>query len=114
MNLLEIAVYAVVVTGSSQPFTCSVEARSHAACTNGLTAILRTARDLDFSNGISVRRGIDGTLLFSSGVRAQFNNLGQVAFSNGLNVRKIDDTRFIFDNGLTCRIEKANLVRCAP
>ena len=101
MNPLEIAVYVLVLTGGTDPFTCTRV--DHAiSCDNGLSAVLNGQGNIEFQTGVQVVKRPDGTLAFSNGVTSHWGSAGWVQFSNDLAVRRDRDGRFRFSNRMVC------------
>jgi hypothetical protein len=110
MTLIEIAVYAAVLGGSS-PFACHLGDGGVARCSNGMFAKARSAIEVRFGTGVVVRR--DGNdLTFSNGIRTSIGDDGTLQFSNGVRVRLTPEGGYAFSNGLVCRSELPTLVNC--
>jgi hypothetical protein len=111
MTLIEIAVYAAVLSGNA-PFACHLGDGAVTRCSNGLFAVARSATEVHFRNGVGVSRNGD-VLRFSNGIRAAVARNGALRFSNGIEVRLLPDGGYAFSNGLVCRSELPTLVNCA-
>jgi len=111
MNLIEIAVYALVLVGPS-PALCRLDDGGLVVCSNGLTARALSQDAARFSNGVTVRRDGDNFPAFSNGVTSRFSSAGWLTFSNGVAVRRRAADRYDFASGVTCRAELPSLVAC--
>ncbi|CAK0757933.1 MliC domain-containing protein [Azospirillaceae bacterium] len=114
MNLLEIAVYALVVSGQNTPFACAPYDGKYVACTNGMVATTDRDNNIHFKNGVVITKDARGGITFSNGVTAHFDSTGWVKFSNGYVVRKDFKNRnqFNFSNGLQCELVKEDRAVC--
>lgn len=107
MNVLEIAVYAMVLTASQpRPFECVAVQPEGVNCTNGLAA-KADGPNLLFSSGIQVRKDNQGRVSLSNGLKTRFDATAWVAFQDGegktlVSVRKTGALRFKFSNGYQC------------
>lgn len=115
MNALEVAVYALVLSGGgTQPFSCSLDAvKADVVCTNGLAAKRNADGNIEFDNGVQVVRLMDGRLAFSNGVNTHWGSAGWVQFSTGLSVRRQTNGSFRFSNGMTCEAAGEGKATCA-
>jgi len=113
VNVLEVAIYALVLSGGGEPFSCEAKAEG-VACTNGLGAVLNDAGNIEYSNGVQVAKLVDGTVAFTNGVKTHWGSAGWVQFSSGLSVRRMTDGSFRFSNGMSCRAESRTKVDCRP
>jgi hypothetical protein len=111
MNLIEVAVYALVLAGPS-PALCQLQDNGVVVCSNGLAAQSLSPSETRFNSGVSVRRRADQFPAFSNGITSRFNAAGWLAFSNGVAVRRQSPSRYDFDSGITCRVQLPNLVEC--
>ncbi|WP_119679263.1 hypothetical protein [Indioceanicola profundi] len=101
MNPLEIAVYVMVLTSGTDPFTCT-RIDQTVACSNGLSAALNGAGEIEFQTGVSVAKRPDGSLAFSNGISSHWGSAGWVQFSNDIAVRRTRDGSFRFSNRMVC------------
>ncbi|MEI8396977.1 MAG: hypothetical protein WCF85_19805 [Rhodospirillaceae bacterium] len=110
MNLLEVAVYAMVIGGANQPVKCTESDLGTVNCTNGLSATENEGESLRFSNGITVnkRRGIS----FSNGVTAHIDSAGWLEFSNGVSIRRDSPYRYRLNSGYICQLVERTMVQC--
>ena len=111
MNLIEIAVYALVLAGPS-PALCQLAEGGAVVCSNGLAARALSPTAARFSNGVTVRHEAEQFPVFSNGITSWFSSAGWLTFSNGVAVRRRSFSRYDFDTGLTCRAELPDLVDC--
>jgi len=102
MNVLEVAIFTIVMLQTNQPFTCTL-ANEVVGCTNGVGAALNGDGRIEFQNGVQVVKMVDGTLIFTNGTRARWGSAGWIHFSNGMAVRRMSDGSYKFNNGLSCR-----------
>lgn len=113
MNVLEVAVFAMVVLGPhQQPFACAVSIGG-VRCSHGIAAFRDGADDILMSDGVKVAKSPKGELLFSNGIQAHMDSLGWVQFSNGVAVRREGTERFRFSTGMVCRYTAVGQVNCA-
>ena len=118
MNVLEVAVYAMVLT-LSQPhsYECVAVQPEGVNCTNGLAA-KPDGPNLLFNTGIQVRKDNQGRVSLSNGLKTSFDATAWVAFQdNGgktlVSVRKTGPLRFKFSNGFQCEaMGAADMARC--
>lgn len=101
LNVLEVAVYALVLMGADpQPFTCS-QSPTGVHCTLDVVAVPGERESINFSNGVRVTKHGRG-LQFSNGISATMDSAGWVQFSNGVGVRRVAAEQFRFSNGMAC------------
>lgn len=113
MNVLEVAVFAMVVLGPhQQPFTCEVSIGG-VRCSHGIAAFRDGVNDILMSDGTKVAKSPKGELLFSNGIQARMDSLGWVQFSNGVAVRREGTEQFRFSTGMLCRYTAVGRVNCA-
>jgi hypothetical protein len=110
MTLIEIAVYAAVLSGAS-PIVCHVDESGVTRCSNGYIAQMLSANVVRFGNGVTVNHDGDH-LLFSNGIETRLGPTGFLEFSNGLSVHRLVEGNYAFSNGLVCRSELPELVHC--
>ncbi len=111
MNVIEVAVYALVLAGGADPFTCEKRPQG-VACTNGLGAVLNEHGNIEYSNGVQVVKLKDGSLAFTNGVTTHRGAAGWIQFSSGVSVRRMSDGSFRFNNGMSCKAVDATKVDC--
>lgn len=101
MNPLQVAVYALVLSGGSEPFTCTGQG-NWVHCSNNMWARYNTVGEITFQDGTAARRLTDGTLVFTNGITTTWGSAGWVNFSNGHEVRRMSDGSFRFNGGMEC------------
>ena len=113
MGLFEAALFALVLTKSDQPFWCRTTASSNYVCSNGLVVLPIGPAELDFSNGVKVKKGDKGSLVFSNGLKSWIDITGAAQFENGVGLTREEEGRqYRVSNGLVCRLINDELVRC--
>jgi hypothetical protein len=113
MTIIEIAVYAAVLSGA-QPMICSLDDDAIVArCSNGLTAVIVGSSTVAYGNGVVVRHKGDEFPVFDNGLQSWFSSAHWLEFSNGISVRRRSIGDYEFSNGLVCRVEMPSLVDCA-
>lgn len=121
MNVLEVAVYAMVLTAQApKPFDCYAVKPAGVNCTNGLAATPTGAKgDIAFSNGVTVLKDGKGGVSLSNGVTTFFDSGAWVSFKSPdgatlVSARKTAATRFRFSNGLHCetKAEEPDRAHC--
>jgi hypothetical protein len=114
MNVLEVAVFAMVALGpNQQPFNCEVSIGG-VRCSHGIAAFREGANDIVMSDGIKVVKSPKGELQFSNGIVAHMDAVGWVQFSNGVAVRRENTEKFRFSSGMVCRFIAMGRAGCAP
>jgi hypothetical protein len=108
---MEIAVYAIVLSGGNTPLDCYGHDHVHANCSNGLEATVTEAEDIAFSNNILVHRN-KGFPTFSDGTKSWLDSTGAVAFSSGMHVRRMSSDYFTFSTGIQCKTRIPTVVQC--
>ena len=117
MNVLEIAIYAIVIGGQPQPvggesasLKCVESEQGAVNCTNGLSASAGERDEIRFSNGIRVSkaRGIN----LSNGITAHVDGAGWLEFSNGFGVRQDTRYRYRLSNGGFCQLVERTMAVC--
>jgi hypothetical protein len=112
MNVLEVAVFAMVTLGpNQQPFTCEVSIGG-VRCSHGIAAFREGEHDILMSDGVKVAKSPKGELLFSNGIQAHMDAAGWVQFSNGAAVRREGTEQFRFSTGMVCRYTAIGKVAC--
>jgi hypothetical protein len=113
MNVLEVAVFAMVALGpNQQPFNCEVSVGG-VRCSHGIAAFREGVSDIVMSDGIKVVKSPKGELQFSNGVVAKMDALGWVQFSNGVAVRRETSEKFRFSTGMVCRFTAMGRAGCS-
>jgi hypothetical protein len=113
MNVLEVAVFAMVALGPNQtPFDCEVSVAG-VRCSHGVVAFKDGANDILMSDGLKVVKSPKGALSFSNGIVARMDGVGWVQFSNGVAVRRENSERFRFNTGMVCQFTAMGRVGCA-
>lgn len=116
MTVIEVAVFAMVLTGGKTPFFCESKGpaeESVVTCTNGLTTDDWKGPAIHYSNGVVVSRQQDASLSFSNGLTAHWGAASWVQFSNGVGVRRIGPGTFKSSTGLTCQAGGDTKASCA-
>jgi hypothetical protein len=112
MNVLEVAVFAMVVLGPNQrPFNCEVSVGG-VRCSHGIAAFREGVNDIVMSDGVKVAKSQKGELQFSNGVIAKMDAAGWVQFSNGVAVRRENSEEFRFSTGMVCRFTAMGRAGC--
>ena len=111
MNVLEVAVYAIVIGGQTQSFKCVENDLGMVNCTNGISATAGEREAIRFSNGVTVTKTSGITL--SNGVRAHLDAAGWLEFSNGIGVRRDSPFRFRTSTGFVCVLIERTMAQCA-
>lgn len=122
MNVIEVAIYAMVLTSSQPaPFDCVAVRPSGVNCTNGLAATAPTPNVIAFSNGVQVIKDNQGRVRLSNGMTTLYDSAAWVSFKDAagntaISVRKTNTFRFRFSNGYTCEAkgEAPDAARCEP
>lgn len=112
MTLIEIAIYAAVLSGA-QPMICRLDDDAITRSSNGLTAEMIGYSTVRYGNGVIVRHYGEEFPSFSSGLQSWFSSARRLEFSNGISVRRRPAGEYEFSNGLTCRMEMPSVVNCA-
>jgi hypothetical protein len=110
MNILEVAVYAMVLTaGQPNAYECVAVMPEGVNCTNGLAA-KNDGPNLLFSSGVQVRKDRQGRVTLSNGWVAFEDGEGKTVVS----VRKTGPMRFKFSNGYQCEAmgNPEDMARC--
>ena len=110
MNVLEVAVYAMVIGGQSQAMKCAESDLGGVNCTNGLAAVAGERDAIRFSNGITVNK--TSGIALSNGVTAHLDGAGWLEFSSGIGVRRDSPYRFRFSNGFICTLVERTMAEC--
>ena len=119
LNVLEVAVYAMVLT-ASQPssFECVAVKPEGVNCTNGLSA-KQDGQNLLFSTGVQVIKDNQGRVRLSNGLQTRFDSSAWVEFQDTgkkpvVSVRKTGPLRFKFSNGFQCEAmgNPEDMARC--
>ncbi|MEA1649315.1 hypothetical protein UAJ10_09820 [Nitrospirillum sp. BR 11164] len=118
MTVLEVAVYALVLTGGKTPFFCEQKdegipqgAVAQVECTNGLSATEEKGV-IHYDNGVAVFRLPDGSLSFSNGITAHWGAGSWVQFSNGVSMRRVAGGNFRSSTGMLCEAGGATKASC--
>jgi hypothetical protein len=135
MTLIEIAVYAALLSGG-QPMACHVDEDEITLCSNGIAASSIGPNAAHYSTGVTVRHEGTNFPVFSNGMTSWFSSAHWLQFSNGLGIRRLPAATsgskaangskapggataagsigaYEFSNGLICRAELPSLVICA-
>lgn len=105
LNVFEVALYAMILSGGQAPLTCE---RHEAAtpvvkCSNGAVATEDEEGRIRFMDGTTVHKGQNGALAFSNGISSHWGSAGWVQFTNKVAVRRNGNGTFKSNGGLTCR-----------
>lgn len=119
MNVLEVAIYALVLTSSQpRPFECVAVKPEGVNCTNGLSA-KANGPNLHFNTGVEVMKDSKGRVFLTNGLKTYFDSSAWVAFqdnsgSTAISVRKTGPLRFKFSNGYSCEAmgNEQDMARC--
>lgn len=119
MNVLEIAVYAMVLTaGQPNAYECVAVKPEGVNCTNGLSA-KADGPNLLFNTGIQVIKDRQGRVQLSNGLQTRFDSSAWVEFQDAgkkpvVSVRKTGPLRFRFSNGFQCEAmgNPEDMARC--
>ncbi|HYD30585.1 MAG TPA: hypothetical protein VEB64_06960 [Azospirillaceae bacterium] len=112
LSVLEVAVFALVLMGQPEAFTCVTDGIDGINCTNGMSASPDENGDIRFRSGVTVikdRR--TGTLSFSNGITTHMDVAGWVQFSSGVSAVR-DNWGFRFNNGFVCRQTARDTAKC--
>lgn len=120
MNVLEVAIYAMVLTASQpHPYECVAVKPEGVNCTNGLAAKDENPGVLAYNTGIKVIKDAQGRVTLSNGLGTYFDASAWVAFKDAggktvVSVRKTGPFRFKFSNGFTCEAmgPEQDMARC--
>ncbi|MBP2315805.1 hypothetical protein [Azospirillum soli] len=120
MNVLEVAIYAMVLTASQpRPYECVAVKPEGVNCTNGLAAKEENASVLAYNTGVQVIKDAQGRVRLSNGLSTHFDSSAWVAFKDSagqtkVSVRKTGPFRFKFSNGFTCEAmgPEQDMARC--
>jgi len=110
MNILEVAVYALVIGGPTQPVKCVESDLGAINCTNGLSASAGERDNIRFNNGVTVVK--NGGISLSNGITTHVDGAGWLEFSNGIGVRRDSPYRFRFSNGFVCQLVERTMAQC--
>ncbi|MEI6986052.1 MAG: hypothetical protein WCK65_07990 [Rhodospirillaceae bacterium] len=110
MNVLEVAVYAMVIGNPTQPIKCVESGLGTVNCTNGLAAKAIERDGIKFSNGVAIIKSPGLTL--SNGIVAHLDSAGWLEFSNGISVHRDSQYRFRLNNGYTCLLVERTMAEC--
>ncbi|MEA1677241.1 hypothetical protein [Nitrospirillum sp. BR 11163] len=120
MTVLEVAVYALVLTGGKTPFFCEQKGAAVAPvvvtqvvveCTNGLSATEEKGV-IHYDNGVAVSRLPDGNLSFSNGITAHWGAGSWVQFSTGVSMRRVAGGNFRSSTGMLCEAGGTTKASC--
>lgn len=119
MNVLEAAVYAMVLTASHpHPFECVAVKPAGVNCTNGMS-VKEDGPNLLFNTGVQVRKDRQGRVSLSNGLKTRFDSSAWVTFEEQgkepvVSVRKTGPLRFKFSNGYQCEAmgNPEDMARC--
>jgi hypothetical protein len=111
ITLMEITVYAVILSGGHTAIDCHGSDHERVTCSNGLEAMVTEAGDIAFSNDVIVHRN-NGFPTFSDGTRSWLDSMGSVTFSTGIHVRRMSSDYFKFSTGIECKTQLPTVVQC--
>ncbi|MDQ2102063.1 hypothetical protein [Azospirillum isscasi] len=121
MNVLEVAIYAMVLTASQpRPYECVAVQPDGVNCTNGLAVASEMPNGgMAFNTGVQVLKDNQGRVRLSNGITTHFDSSAWVAFKNPagqttVSVRKTGPFRFKFSNGYLCEMigQDQDMARC--
>jgi hypothetical protein len=114
LNVLEVAVYAMVLLGAGQQnFVCESNPTG-VRCSHGLAAFPSDNDSIMFSDGTRISKGPRRQVQFSNGLTNLMDAAGWVQFSNGIGFRRDTRvaTRIRFTNGASCEQVGETVARC--
>ena len=114
MSVLEVAVFAMVLTGGAAPFDCWMETDASVVCDNDLVAQEFGEGQIHFSNGVVVHKDAGGELWFDNGIDTFMDAAGWIQFSNGITARRDRNGNIVFGDGSICRAQGSYVVNCTP
>lgn len=120
VNVLEALIYGLVVSGSPSAASCTLSSDGVTVrCDNGMTVSASPGGEiLTYSNGVTVTKQPDGSIVFSNGIQAHFDSFGWIEFSNGVAVRRetLPDrgAGFLIGDDLFCQPIGRVAARCDP
>ncbi|MBP2290509.1 hypothetical protein [Azospirillum rugosum] len=120
MNVLEVAIYAMVLTASQpKPYECVAVQPEGVNCTNGLAATASSPNVLAYNTGVQIIKDNQGRVRLSNGLNTHFDSSAWVSFKDksgqtAISVRKTGPYRFKFSNGFICEIIglEQDMARC--
>lgn len=120
MNVLEVAIYAMVLTASQpKPYECVAVQPEGVNCTNGMAVTASSPNILAFNTGVQVIKDNHGRVRLSNGLNPHMDSSAWVAFKDSagqttVSVRKTGPYRFKFSNGFVCEIIglEQDMARC--
>ena len=86
--VLEILIYALVLSGAPTPISCEVQRDNTVRCSNGTTASWDERAGYATVNAIPVVRNGEGRLVFGNGITSARNAFGWTQFTNGVAIRR--------------------------
>lgn len=110
MNILEVAIYAMILGGPAAPVKCVESDTGAVNCTNGLSATAGKGDAIRFSNGVTVSKA--SGIALSNGITAHVDGAGWLEFSNGVAVRRDSPSRFRVSNGYVCQLVDRMMAQC--
>lgn len=112
LNVLEVAIYAMVLAGGD-PLVCTRQEGTEemVLCSNGQVAHMDQDR-ITFKKNVAVVKMADGTLVFSNGISSHWGSAGWVQFSNNISIRRNSDGTFKTSKNLVCRQLSADKATC--
>lgn len=105
LNVFEVALYAMILSGGQAPLTCERHAAATPVvkCSNGAVATEDEEGRIRYMDGTTVYKGQNGALSFSNGISSHWGSAGWVQFTNNVSVRRTGNNAFKSNGGLTCR-----------
>ncbi len=85
--VLDILVYAVILTGTPTPLACEAKSERMVLCSNGTAGTWDPRTDAVAVNGTPVFIQ-NGRYKFGNGITGSRNSFGWTAFSNGVMIRR--------------------------
>lgn len=114
LNVLEVAVYAMVMLGGAQQSFICESNPTGVRCSHGVAAFPSEKDSIMFSDGTRVSKDARRQVVFSNGLTNIMDSAGWVQFSNGVGFRRDTRiaTRIRFTSGAMCEQVGENMARC--
>lgn len=116
--ILDILIYALVLSGAPSPMSCEVQRDNSIRCSNGTTATWDSRTDLVSVNRIPVTRNADGHFIFGNGITSARNSFGWTRFTNGVMIRRDylggHPDAYLVNPALLCQDVTPTKAECKP